>query len=125
MPQVFASPNVSPEQRTEGRTTYLGLIAKKSLFGSNEGIPIRLIRDGLSNTIAIVDANGDRAVPWTKPEDLIVDLDRPHEGLMGQDGGGFWAGICDGSVRRIPEKIKVSTLRNLIQIDDGHPIEAY
>ena len=125
MPQVFASPNVSPEQRTEGQTTYLGLIAKKSLFGSNEGIPIRLIRDGTSNTIAIVDANGDRAVLWTKPEDLIVDLDHPHEGLVGQNGGGFWAGFCDGSARRIPDTIKVSTLRNLIQIDDGQSIEAF
>lgn len=125
MPQAYVSPNVSPEKRAEGFTSYVGLVAPKSLFGSVEGVMIRQVRDGTSNTIAIVDANGDQAVPWTKPMDLPVDLKKPLENLIAKDKEGFYAGICDGSVRRIPNEIKPETLGYLIQIDDGHPIEQF
>lgn len=119
MPPVFASPNVSPEKRAEGMTTYLGIIAKKSLFSSDKAITIRQIRDGTSNTIAIIDAKGDHAVPWTKPEDLFVNLEHPQRALFGETGEGIWAGICDGSVLKIRAGLKATTLRQLIQIDDG------
>lgn len=122
MPDLYASSNINREQRTKGMTTYLGVVAEKTLFASSEGIPIRKIIDGTSNTIAVVAANADRAVPWTKPDDLEVDLKHPLNGLMGQPGGVFRAGLCDGSVRMIKDSIAPETLRRLFQIDDGEKI---
>ena len=122
MPDVFASLNITRDQRARGLTTYLGPIADKTLFASKDGVTIKQITDGTSNTIMVVDANAETAVPWTKPDDLNVDLKQPLKGLTGQEGGRFWTLICDGSVRMIPDTIDVEILRRLFQINDGEPI---
>lgn len=122
MPEVFGSMNSTREQRTKGMTTYEGLVAEKTLFGSDEGIAIRKITDGTSNTIAIVDANSDKAVIWTQPADLEVDLKQPVKGLQGQVDGRFIVGMCDGSVRTISDTIAAQILRTLFQINDGEVV---
>ena len=122
MPDVFASSNLSREQRAKGLTTYLGAVADKTLFGSVEGIPIKKITDGTSNTIAILDANTERAVPWTQPQDLDVDLKDPLNGVKGQPGGMMRVGLCDGSVRGIIETISPETFRRLLQTNDGEVV---
>ena len=122
MPEIFESSNLSREQRSKGLTTYLGPVAEKSLFGSAEGIPIKKITDGTSNTIAIFDAATERAVPWTQPQDLEVDLTQPFKGLTGQQTHMIWVGLCDGSVRKISETVPPETLRRLIQINDGEVV---
>ena len=56
------------------------------------------ITDGTSNTIAVVNAPRDKAVPWTKPEDLSVDKDDPVASLFG-DRPNMQRGLFDGSIR--------------------------
>ena len=58
------------------------------------------IKDGTSNTIAIVSAPRDKAVPWTKPEDLQVDKADPVTSLFG-DRQTMQRGLFDGSIRTI------------------------
>ena len=41
------------------------------------GSTCREILEGTSNTILGVATLPDAAVPWTKPEDLTIDLDKP------------------------------------------------
>ena len=57
-----------------GKTTYLVPTADGTAFGGKEGLTIANITDGTSNTIMIVEAAPEKAVIWTKPDDLKVDL---------------------------------------------------
>lgn len=123
MPDVFHSLNISSRQRPQGMTTYLGLSGEKCLFAGPDAKKIRQITDGTSNTIGIVDANSDQAVPWTQPTDLNVDMANPLRWLDGQPEGSFRSAFCDGSVRLIRYTLKPETLRRLFQINDGQPIE--
>ena len=65
------------------------------------------ITDGSSNTIAVVNAPQDKAVPWTKPEDLQVDKDDPVTSLFG-DRPTIQLGLFDGSIKTI-ERSKVTS----------------
>jgi hypothetical protein len=78
MPGAYASPNQS--RTVPGTTVYLALAAEDSLLGAKPLHP-RDIKDGLSNTIAVVEANDENAVIWTKPEDLPFDATSPMAGL--------------------------------------------
>lgn len=67
--------------------------------GEKEGLMgLQDITDGTSNTIAVVAAPRDKAVPWTKPEDLAVDTDDPVASLFG-DRPTMLRALFDGSVR--------------------------
>jgi hypothetical protein len=70
----------------------------------------------------LVEADAARAVPWTKPDDLAVDLDKPLAGLGGVWGNGFLATLCDGSVRVISTKIDQKLLSNLFLMSDGNVV---
>ena len=83
---------------------------------------MREITDGMSLTILLVEAHRDRAVVWTKPEDLPIDFKDPHRGLKGQPSGGFKAVICDGAVRFIPEEVAAETLRALFTKAGGEQV---
>jgi hypothetical protein len=63
-----------------------------------------------------------RGVPWTKPEDLPYDPEKPLPKLGGLFEAGFHGSMCDGSVRMFPNAIKPTTLHLLIQRNDGQPI---
>jgi hypothetical protein len=47
-------------------THYQGFVGKGAFFDGMKGIQVNDIRDGMSNTIMVVEAK--RAVPWSKPE---------------------------------------------------------
>jgi len=110
MPKVFASP-VRPELARQGKTTYLVPIGKDTVFPGTTAIRFQDIADGTSNTIVLVDAAADRAVIWTKPDDLPIDLDNPSKGLSLSVGKKFLVGIGDGSVRLLDSNISKTTLR--------------
>jgi hypothetical protein len=104
-------------------TTLLAPVGPKTVFGQTEGVRIRDITDGTSNTIMIVDAAADRATIWTKPDDLVFDPEKPWEGLGKADMKRFLAAFCDGSVRRLDEMTKPVNLRRYFQMNDGEIID--
>jgi len=69
-------------------------------------------RDGMSNTILIVEAAD--AVPWTKPDELPYDPNKPLPKLGGQFKSGFLVGLADGSVRIVQTGVSDQTLRAAI-----------
>ena len=77
------------------------------------GKPRATIRDGRSNTILLVEAEPQQAVPWTKPDDLPVDLENPLKGLRDARDAGFLAVMADGSVRQISGTVTAERLRAL------------
>jgi hypothetical protein len=108
MPRVF--------QATDARggtdTVYQGLVGKGTIFEGKKGIGIRDILDGTSNTIMFVEAA--KAVPWSAPEDLAYDADKPLPKIGGLFEGGFNAALCDGSVHFISKTVSEKTLRAAI-----------
>jgi DNA-binding beta-propeller fold protein YncE len=127
MPPVFAMPDSSAGP---GMTFYRGFSGKRALFDPavKEGVPMDSITDGLSSTIAVVEAR--EAVTWTRPgSDLAFDDEAKPERLqilLGELGGhfpgGFRATFCDGAVRSVRSTVNLRVLRGLITRDGGEKI---
>jgi len=80
--------------------------------------------DGLSNTILVVEAAPERAVEWTRPDDLVIDLSDPAAGLFGTREGGVLAGFADGAVKFIPQSTGKDVLHALFTINGGETVPA-
>jgi hypothetical protein len=78
------------------------------------------ITDGVSNTILLVEAK--RNIPWTKPEDIPYDPDKPLPKLGGHFDGGFVAAMADGSVHVLSSTASEKVLRLLITKADRQPV---
>ena len=119
IPPVYMNPN---QPGLGNKTTYLAPIGPGSIFGSNKRMAFRNVTDGTSNTIMFMQVGSDKAVPWTKPEDLKYDLKDPL-GSLGNIGETFTAGFADGSVQTLPVNIKPATLLKLFNCRDGEIID--
>jgi hypothetical protein len=112
MPALYRSPMI--EGQKPGLTTYLVPVGQEAAFtGGPQGrLQSNEFSDGLSNTILLLDVADDRAVPWTKPEDLTVDPNDPMKGLLGHYLGYCLVGMADGTVHRVAKSISKATLRS-------------
>ncbi len=106
-----------------GMTNYLVPIGEGTVFGGKETLTMKEIVDGTSNTLMIVAATPERAVPWTKPEDLPVTQADPKKGLVDAQHPWFLTAFCDGSVRVIAASIDNGVLWQLFNAQDRTPID--
>ncbi|MGO8691020.1 MAG: DUF1559 domain-containing protein [Thermoguttaceae bacterium] len=114
----------SPNSHSKGNmTNYLTVRGDDTAFPGKEGIGPGDITDGTSNTIMVVEASDEKAVPWAKPDDLPYDDKHPAAGLVGLWPGSFNVAFCDGSVRSISATIDAETLRRLFNRHDGKPVD--
>lgn len=75
MPEIFRDPR-DPIGST--KTRLLRFTGPDTPFNENGAGPrLADFTDGISNTIAFVCAGGDKAIEWTKPEDLPFDVNAP------------------------------------------------
>jgi hypothetical protein len=118
MPAVFLDP-ASTHASAEGLTNYLASSGPGALMnGTPEGARMASLRDGTSNTIAVVQVSDERAVPWTKPEDFSPDATNPTAGL-GITPQGFLAAFCDGHIRLISPTIDGDALKAMLTTAGG------
>jgi hypothetical protein len=123
MPNLFLDPSSIKLSPQDGKTHYLGVLGDAYLFdGTNEGRAFAEIRDGSSNTIAIIQVDDDHAAVWTKPDDWQPDADDPLQGLGGLHPGGTLAGFCDGHVQFISKMIDPETLLSLLTVAGGEDV---
>lgn len=115
MPKVFGND-------PEGKTSVHVFIGEGTPFGGKRGPKFRDITDGISNTLAIVEAGPDKAEIWTKPGGLPFDPKNPMAAL-GKIGETFLAAVLDGSVHNITGSIDADTMSKLIRHDDGVVVE--
>ncbi len=118
MPAVYR--DESGLVRDPGKTRFVAPVGPGFVFdGGQKGRLFREIRDGLNNTILLVEAAPDQAVTWTKPEDLTVDSNNPWKGLIAPGADGFTALMCDGVVRTILRKAGSKNLLGLFTHNGG------
>jgi hypothetical protein len=107
MPAVFKNPNRPAD---DYKTTYLAPVGKGTIFGAGRELTFGSITDGTSNTLLFVEANNDKAVIWTQPDDLEVSEKDPLAGLGGVRPQVFLAARGDASVTALRTSIKPKTL---------------
>lgn len=106
---LFSVPSNDPSSNCD----YFALVGPGSVFfPADVPTKIREIVDGTSNTIAVVEAKRD--IPWTKPEDIEFEADKPLPKLGGFFEGGYNAVFPSGAVRFLPADLKDATLLKLI-----------
>ena len=120
IPQVYRSPLATNGPNC---TNYVVLTHPDGVFNSTpgSGTKIRQVVDGLSKTIAVVEANAE--IPWTKPEDLPVVDGQPLPKLGMPGATTFNTAFCDGSVHSLSTALKEELMRNLISMKDGKAID--
>ncbi len=114
MPPVYqcASAQAPPDQ-----TVYQVFVGEGAAFEMQFARRLADMQDGTMNIIMIVEAR--QPVPWTKPEDLPFDANKPLPPLGVASENGFNAVAMDGAVHFIPKNTPERTLRLLIQRSDG------
>ena len=127
MPKLYAPPGTD----TNGYTYYRSFGGKGAFMppATMPGLPGRVvpglrmssITDGMSNTLAVAEAA--EPVIWTKPDDLPFTPGKPPK-LGGQvfDNGSNVL-ISDGSVRFLSSNADPRIVSNLIQTNDGNPVQ--
>jgi hypothetical protein len=108
--------------RAEGKTTLLVPVGKQTIFGAPEGVAIREITDGSTNTIMIVDADEAHAVVWTKPDDLNVDGVDAKQVIFGTRKDGVFCAFADGHVQRLDPQITADVVHAMLTRNGGEVI---
>lgn len=107
--------NITPLSEREARFT-------QNVAYNEFGTKLRMIRDGTSLTVMVGLVPVDKAVPWTKPEDLEF---RPDFPLPGQENG-FSAGpflFAAGSALDLQPNISPESFRGLMTINGSEPLQ--
>jgi hypothetical protein len=117
--QVYQSPGVKTDKPY---LTYYHIFVSKpgtspsAMFRPDRKTTIVQVRDGTSNTIAVIEAG--KPVPWAKPEDIPFDPKQQLPMLTSpRKDGLLLAGFADGSVRSIRQNIPTNLLKALITCD--------
>ena len=74
------------------------------------------------NVLGSAVVEGKREVPWTKPEDIPYDADKPLPKLGGWFEQGFCAAFCDGQAMFIASDIDEKALRAWITRAGGENV---
>jgi hypothetical protein len=108
MVNVFVDP-ASPTQAA-GKTDYLFVSGKGTVFEADKATKLSEVTDGLSNTIVVVEVQNS-GVSWAEPKDL--DINQAMALPAGNHSGGNLAAIGDGSVRFISKSVSPQTIRDM------------
>ena len=119
MPDVYRRGDDQSTTKT-GFVVYTG---DETAFTVKAGRKYADFEDGLSETLLCVEVAPDKAVTWTKPEDLVFDPADPKTCLGLGKTDRFIVLFGDGATRWLPASLDAGTLRKLLERADGGVIE--
>jgi hypothetical protein len=117
MPKIYQLPG--DDQTPPDSTHYQVFVGNGAAFEKTRGYSIPMdFPDGTSNTILIVETA--QAVPWTKPDDIAFDPNKPIKPLLSTYfKSGCQAALADGQVKVLSNSISEFTLKTAIMRNDG------
>ncbi len=129
MPAVYrCSSNPKGAQRLQemNETSYVVVVGSHTVFPGKQGRTMADIRDGMSNTILLVEQRA--GVNWMEPKDLefdsmsfrINDASKPAIGSC--HPGGANVAFADGHIQRLDNSLDAEVLKLLLMADDGKPV---
>jgi prepilin-type processing-associated H-X9-DG protein len=71
----------------------------------------------------VVEVAQDKAVEWTRPQDVTVRSDAPTEGLGRAHGAGTLVLFCDGSVRFLSSELPAEMIWAMFGASDGQVVQ--
>ena len=146
--KVYRDP--AREGPPDGFTDYAAIVGKNAVFQPNavkmesgRDFPACLIKgkkisyesipDGTPNTIMFATVDPSRRIPWTKPEDILLDDDFPGLGKPkgigalhpAGEGGGRMAlvGFTDGAVIAFPSSIDKDDVVKMLTRNGGEEVD--
>lgn len=123
IPFVYSG-EVPSNAKPNGKTRLQTPLRSDSVFGRvGQATSFRDIIDGTSNTLMVVEVPADKAVIWTKPEDVTAEGEVAPSLFTAEGEDGFLALFCDGSVRKIASTIATKTLVALLTMNGGEIID--
>lgn len=124
MPDVFRVPDGAVPDAKSGFTRFVAPLTENSVFGRRgSAVSIPEILDGTSNTLMVVTAAPDKAVPWTKPADIEIDPKKPLASIVGEPLTRLQACMCDGSARDYAKTISADVFNALFSMNGKEVIQ--
>jgi prepilin-type processing-associated H-X9-DG protein len=137
IPALYRCPSDSDSDNTPN-TNYVAVVGPRAAWTGSEPRTLGEFRDGTNSTIMIGEAAG-AGIHWMEPRDLSFDDARKGINLPGAVSisshhvrryGHFYhdepranVAMADGSVRALPERTTPATLKAMLTIDGGEPID--
>ena len=132
MPDVYRAPGQDRKYLHPAYIVFVGMLLEdgsdpaklQTMFSSKQGVKMPMVRDGMSNTLAIVETklDGKQTIQWTEPKDLSYDPTGELPKLGGIHAGGFWIGVGDGAALFMKSNAKPTTIKAMVSPGGGELI---
>lgn len=122
MPDLYREVDDPPDSTT---TRVLAFTGPNTAFPGGVGIRIPDMRDGTWCTILLVRAGNEKAVPWTKPEDVAFDEAAPRGGCGVPSGEVLQVVMADISVRQLSPSIPNDVFKALVTPAGGEKLDQF
>jgi len=113
---------------SNGYTTYVAVVDPNGVFSGSTPTKFQDIKDGLSNTLMVVETTEAKAVRWMEPNDTDLNaFIAAHTGPLPPNDrhahfGGSVVTFGDGSIQFLPSNIPVETLRAIVTSNGGERV---
>jgi len=94
-------------------------IASRPIFSLGRSLMVSDLRDGTVNTLMV--AEGEKAVPWTKPADLHYSAKLPIPRIGDPATPWFIVAMADGQLVKVQRSVAQTDLRRAIETNDRQP----
>ena len=111
IPEVYQTPG---HDLSSGKTSLMVFTGGDAPFSTTKGPRFDEIVDGASSTIMLVVAPPEKAVPWTKPDDIAIEGADPLSSLGQIHEDGLLVSYFDGQTEAIPSNVSPAALKALV-----------
>jgi hypothetical protein len=121
----YIPPEYQSPERFDVKTNYLGVTGRHGLFRDDfESLGVHAVKDGVDNSLAVVEVDDMYAQEWTRPADYTAVFELPGDKLGGLRGEGTFALMASGRSVLLPREMPPSRLAALFTIAGGEPVSA-